>query len=159
MDPRKAMFAACKSLGMDEGDRRAMLYAITGPNSSTDLTPAQWRAVLTHLNSKTGRPSMPNEWAWVDNAPADRQPQLRKLIMLAKAAGIARGGQIAYLEGIAKQAGGLGARKIAKPLRMCDASELRVIVQALSVYIRRHAKAGERPDRFQKPVRSEDVAA
>ncbi len=148
MDPRKAMFAACKSLGMDEGDRRAMLYAITGQSSSKDLTPAQWRAVLTHLNSKTGRQASPNEWAWVDNAPADRQPQLRKLIMLAKSAGIARGGQIAYLEGIAKQAGALnpdGASKIAKPLRMCDASELRIIVQALSVHIRRQDKRAAQP--------------
>jgi hypothetical protein len=51
-------------------------------------------------------------------------------------------GRIAYIEGIAKQAAGLGGSGVAKPLRMCDAQELRVLVQALSVNNARRKKAG-----------------
>ena len=57
MDPttaRRAMFAACKRLGMDDDDRHAMLTAVTGQASSTALTPKQWQAVLDHLNKLTG---------------------------------------------------------------------------------------------------------
>lgn len=142
--PRTAYFAACKALGLDDADRHAMNLNIIGKASTTAFNAADWRKMQAHLNSRTGSSARPNEWAWVDSAAPDRQPQLRKLIMLAKSAGIARGGQIAYIEGIAKQAGGLnadGARKIRKPLRMCDAAELRVLVQALSVYNRRNKAA------------------
>lgn len=139
--PRTAYFAACKALGLDEDARHAMNMNIIGKASTTAFNDADWRKMQAHLNSKTGNPQRPNEWAWVDSAALDRQPQLRKLIMLTKSAGIARGGQIAYIEGIAKQAAGLKGPGTRKPLRMCDATELRVLVQALSVHNRRHGKA------------------
>lgn len=145
MDPRKAMFAICKSLGMDDDARHDMMQAITGKNSSKNLTPNDWRILLDHLHRVSGNQQAPNEWAWVDSAAPDRQPQLRKIIMLAKAAGLKRGNQIAYVEGIAKQAAGLGGGNTAKPLRMCDAQELRILVQALSVHNRRHGKAAKEP--------------
>jgi hypothetical protein len=144
-NPRTAYFAACKALGLDEDARHAMNMNIIGKASTTAFNATDWRKMQAHLNSKTGQSGhssqTPNEWAWVDSAAPNRQPQLRKLIMLAKSAGIARGGQIAYIEGIAKQAAGLKGASAHKPLRMCDAAELRILVQALSVYVKRQKKA------------------
>lgn len=51
---RRAMFAACKRLGLDSDDRHGMLQAVTGKASSTELTPADWGRVLDHLNKLTG---------------------------------------------------------------------------------------------------------
>lgn len=142
MEPRKIYRACCKSLGLDDDTRRAMNVRIIGKASSADFTADDWRRMVAHVIRATGGTSRPaNEWAWVDTAAADRQPMLRKLIMLAKSAGIARGKQIGYIEGIAKQSAGLKGGSVAKPLRLCDAAELRVLVQALSVYVRRQGKA------------------
>lgn len=51
--PRKALFAACRALGMDEDARRDMLQAVVGVRSTKDLQPAQWSKVLNHLNTLT----------------------------------------------------------------------------------------------------------
>ena len=53
-DPRRALFAACKSLGMDDDARRDMLQSIIGKPSSKDLTPREWSKVLNHINRLTG---------------------------------------------------------------------------------------------------------
>lgn len=53
-DPRRALFAACKSLGMDDDARRDMLQSILGKPSSKDLTPREWSKVLNHINKLTG---------------------------------------------------------------------------------------------------------
>ncbi len=63
-DPRRMMFAACKALGMDEGDRHAMLLAVTGQESSKGLTPRQWSAVIAHLNRLTASPNQGAPRAW-----------------------------------------------------------------------------------------------
>lgn len=145
---RKAMFAACRKLGMDDADRKAMMLAVTGKASSGQFNPLDWARVLDHLNKRTGYfkseskdRAQRNEWAWVDRAAEDRKPLLRKLIMLATSAGIQRGCQIDYIEGIAKQSSGLNpdaSSRIHKPLRMCDGRELYLMVQMLSVFIRRN---------------------
>lgn len=64
MDPRRAMFAACKKLGMDEDARRAMQIAVTGKASSKDFTVADWSHVLKHLNRLTGstHAEQPTKW-------------------------------------------------------------------------------------------------
>jgi len=51
---RRAMFAACRQLGMDEDARRAMMQAVTGKASSGQFTPLDWARVLDHLNKRTG---------------------------------------------------------------------------------------------------------
>jgi len=143
-EARKIYRACCKALGLDDDTRRAMNVKITGKASSADFTADDWRRMIAHVTRATNAPArQPNEWAWVDSASEDRQPMLRKLIMLAKAAGIARGKQIAYIEGIAKQAAGIKGGSVAKPLRLCDSAELRVLVQALSVYNARRRKASQ----------------
>lgn len=53
-DPRRALFAACKSLGMDDDARRDMLRSIIGKASSKDLRPGEWSKVLKHINKLTG---------------------------------------------------------------------------------------------------------
>lgn len=53
-DPRRALFAACKSLGMDDDARRDMLQSVIGKPSSKDLTPREWSKVLDHMNKLTG---------------------------------------------------------------------------------------------------------
>lgn len=54
-DPRRALFAACRRLGLDDDARRAMILGVTKrTGSSRELTPAEWRRVLDHLNRLTG---------------------------------------------------------------------------------------------------------
>lgn len=50
---RKAMFAACRQLGMDDTDRKAMMLAVTGKASSGQFNPLDWARVLDHLNRIT----------------------------------------------------------------------------------------------------------
>lgn len=53
---RRVLFAACRQLGLDEAERHALILGVTKrTDSSRDLTPAEWRAVITHLNRLTGR--------------------------------------------------------------------------------------------------------
>lgn len=81
------------------------------------------------------------EWAFVDETTPTRRPLLKKIIMLMKNSGISQGKQVAYVEGIARQMGGLNAESmngpVEKPLRMCCEDELWRIVAALSVHLRR----------------------
>lgn len=53
-DPRRALFAACRSLGMDDDARRDMLQSVIGKPSSKDLTTREWSKVLNHINKLTG---------------------------------------------------------------------------------------------------------
>jgi len=53
-DPRKALFAACRKLGIDEDARHELLQVITGKASTKDLTAREWMRVMDHLNKLTG---------------------------------------------------------------------------------------------------------
>lgn len=141
---RRAIFAECRQQGIDEDTRHAIIRDIghVASGSSTDMGADAARRVLDHLRKKSvaaGRRD--NEWSWVDTAPVGRQPLLRKLIMLAKSARIRRGGQVRYIEGIAKQMAGLGAGSgpVQKPLAMCDEGELWRIAAALSKHVGRRS--------------------
>lgn len=46
---RRAVFAACRQLGLDEDARRAMLRAVAGVDSTTKLDMGKAQAVLDHL--------------------------------------------------------------------------------------------------------------
>lgn len=59
---RRAMFAACRQLGLDEDDRRAMMRAVTGKASSTQFNALDWARVLDHLNRLAGSPRAPARW-------------------------------------------------------------------------------------------------
>ena len=63
---RRAIFAACKAAGLDEGARRAIVLELTGCTSMSQCTLTQLGDVLDRLNrSKTGyagrRRSTPTE--------------------------------------------------------------------------------------------------
>lgn len=124
-----------REMGWSDDEYRDILDARTGRRSAADLDgPALARlvAALGGHQAPAGR----REWDWIETAAEDRRPLLRKLAVLSgpKGAGIRRGGQVRYVEGIARQMAGC-----AKPLRFCDSRELWKIVAALAKHVERHA--------------------
>ncbi len=67
---RRAMFAACSALGMDEGDRKAMMIAVTGKDSSSKFNALDWAKVLDHLNRLTARPDAGKPTRWREGCEA-----------------------------------------------------------------------------------------
>lgn len=51
---RKAIFGMCKNLGMTEDDRRALIFGLTGKESTKELTDAETEAVIRELRSREG---------------------------------------------------------------------------------------------------------
>lgn len=135
-----------KGLALDDDTYRALLERLTGKRSAADLTWQERKRVIDHLNGvapKTARRgSATNEWAFIDSANPDCQPLLKKILMQTRSAGIARGQQVRYAEGIARQMAGVNASAgpVDKPLRMCDHGELWRLVAALDTHIKRQAK-------------------
>ena len=128
--------------GLSDDEYRDILESRTGKRSAGDLPERTLARLVGSFGAPVARGGAPrpkHEWSWVDSAPAAKRPLLRKLIMLAKEAGIARGGQVAYIEGIARQMSGTSASAgpVAKPLQMCDEGDLWRIVQALAVFVGR----------------------
>lgn len=119
-----------KERGWSDEEYRDILQARTGVRSAKDLDGPR----LARLVAELGDPVTANEWAWVETAPAGKRPLLRKLIVLAgpQGAGIRRGSQVRYIEGIAAQMAGA-----TKPLRMCDERELWRIVAAMARHVER----------------------
>lgn len=58
---RKTIFGMCKSLGMSEDDRRALIYSVTGKESTKELTGSQTEAVIGELRKRCGSVSAPLE--------------------------------------------------------------------------------------------------
>lgn len=145
-----------RALAMDEETWRDYLKRAFLKASSSELTLPQLKTALKHLRSKGfvptdkgGQPRPPHEWSFVDTANPHRQPLLRKILMLMQATPVPRGQQVAYVEGIAKQMAGFnadGRPPAAKPLPMCGEVDLRRIVQALAIHIKRwEDRAGRVP--------------
>lgn len=66
---RKEIFGRCKSLGMSEDDRRALIYGLTGKESSKELTNAETEAVIRELRARDGGGNVP---------PVKRNPKAYK---------------------------------------------------------------------------------
>ena len=58
---RKAIFGMCKTLGMSEDDRRALVYSVTGKESTKELTGSQTEAVIGELRKRCGSVPAPPE--------------------------------------------------------------------------------------------------
>ena len=58
---RKSIFGMCKSLGMSEDDRRALVYSVTGKESTKELTNSQTEAVIGELRKRCGSVHAPPE--------------------------------------------------------------------------------------------------
>ena len=128
-----------------------MLFTVARVRSAADLDWAGRKTVIDHLKSRgadIGR-KKPNEWAFIDRAAPNRQPMLRKICVLARRAGVGK----AYVEGIARNMdgrirtvadGATGERpsRVEKRLEMCDFADLRRIVSALEIHLKR--KSGEK---------------
>lgn len=121
---KRAIFAACKSAGLDDDARRAIVRQVTGCGSLADCDLAQLGAVLDHLNrGKAGyagrRRVTPAE---------DRAPLLAKIdALLAELHRVT--GQVhtlKYADAIAKRNGW------AENVDFADARALRHIVGALN---------------------------
>lgn len=147
---------AAKQLGMDDATYREILWTVARVRSAKDLDWAGRKTVIDHLKSRGAaigaKPSgKPNEWAFIDWAAPDRQPLLRKICVLARRAGVGK----AYVEGIARNMDGrirtldggeVGERpaRIEKRLEMCDFTELRRIVPALEIHLKRQSGEKQR---------------
>lgn len=51
---RKTIFGMCKTLGMSDDDRRALVYSVTGRESTKELTDSQTEAVIGELRKRCG---------------------------------------------------------------------------------------------------------
>lgn len=131
-----------KEHGWDDDAYRDILQARTGQRSAAALDgPALARAVAD-LGGQKSAPArrQPHEWDWVNREPnRTKRDLLWKIRRLCIGLGIAAGAQVAYAAGIALQMSGAAASAgpVVKPLPMCDADELKRIVQALTVAARR----------------------
>ncbi|MDE5741359.1 MAG: regulatory protein GemA [Oscillospiraceae bacterium] len=58
---RKIIFGMCKTLGMSEDDRRALIYSVTGSESTKELTDIQTEEVIGELKKRCGTAAAPSE--------------------------------------------------------------------------------------------------
>ena len=56
---RKTIFGICQSLGMNEDDRRALIYSVTSKESTKELTDSQTEAVIGELRKRCGSDAAP----------------------------------------------------------------------------------------------------
>lgn len=121
-------------LGMADDAYRDMLWTIGRVRSAADLDFAGRQRVLEHLKKcgfkpRPGKTERPKDlaWAWVNNAAADRQPMLRKIAVMLKAAEREK----AYADGVAKHMFRVDL------VEFCAPDQLRRIVSALEFDRRR----------------------
>lgn len=132
----KAVHAACRRLGIDDDTRRDIQLQLTGKSSLSDMHSGEVSRVLDHLNGRGN--DHRDDWRFVFRLVPDRQPLAKKIYRLAERVGAIMTLPVpvaskAYIEGIARQ-----MRGCEQPLEFCDAGQLRSIVQALEVYLKRH---------------------
>lgn len=60
-EQRKTIFGICKTLGMSEDDRRALVYSVTGKESTKELTSSQTEDVIGELRKRCGSVPAPPE--------------------------------------------------------------------------------------------------
>ena len=138
----KLIHVGRREIGMDEESWRAYLQKAFLVQSSTQLSLPRLRTALAHLKRcgfKVGTHTS-GEWAFVDTAPVGRARLLRKILMQVKSPplSIPQGQQVAYVEGITRQMAGFARMpECEKPLAMCDEPELKRIVLALAIHIKR----------------------
>lgn len=123
-----------KELGMERDTYEAMLWAVARVRSAADLDHAGREAVIDHLVAcgfKKRGGAKRHEWSWVDRAALDKQPMLRKIIVLA------RGRGKPYVDAMAEKMFHV------ERLEFANEEHLRKIIAALEFDRRRHA--GGRP--------------
>lgn len=144
---RRAIFGECRTAGLDNDARRWLVESLTGCKSLTDCTLTQLDAVLDHLKKRNGsaRAQRPRPWGFVFRATPERQPLLKKVYRLAERVGAMMQPPVPvapphYVEGILAQSRGLRphANNVGVSIALCDPDQLRLVVQILEVYLKRH---------------------
>ncbi len=114
---------AQKQLDIDDAAYRDILWTVARVRSSTDLDQAGRNKVLDHFKRCGWKPvKKVNEWAFIDNAAADRKPLLRKICMVCKSMKVGK----AYAEGAGKRQTG-----VERKLELMDESQLWLLAGAL----------------------------
>lgn len=137
-----AIHIARAQLGLDDGTYRDMLWTVARVRSAADLDFAGRQRVLDHMASRGAqiggkRPAKGGgEWAFVDAQPEHTRKQWRYLIVLCGHAGIARGRQRAWAEGIARQMRGLG-QEILAPAPLWSGADLANVINAVLYQVER----------------------
>lgn len=132
---QRAVIAICRARDIDDDTRRDIQLRITGKASLKDMTVIDLGFLLDHLNGKSDTPE--NEWKFTFRLAPDRQALGRKIFRLAERMGLCLQPPVpvapkSYIEGIANQMRGCVTR-----LEFCDAEQLRKIVQALEIHLKR----------------------
>lgn len=115
-----------KELGFTRDEYESVLFSIARVRSAGDLDHVGREQVIEHLAARS-RKSQSNEWSFIDRASADRQPMLRKLLMLCRSKGYGKH----YLDGMAKQMFAVDV------VEFCRPDQLHSIVAALVKHVER----------------------
>lgn len=140
----RTVHAICgkKGLGLTDDERRAIQLAVTGLASISDMTLPQLDDLVRHLrkiqNASKAVGGAKDEWRFVFSLVPERQALGRKIYRLAERIGAMQTPPVAviskaYVEGVTQQ-----MRGTEQPLEFCDPAQLRKVVQALEVYLKRH---------------------
>lgn len=142
----RAVHAACKAQGIDDTQRRAIQLQITGKASLTEMGLGEIGRLLSHLNRGTGkRPA--NPWAFVFRLPPERRQLAQKLYRLAQRIGALQQPPLdvmplAYMNQIARRMLGMDKPEFDSVwvgIELADETTLYKIMQAMAVYLQRHA--------------------
>lgn len=144
----KLIHVGRREVQMSDEAWRTYLQITFAVTSSTQLSLSQLQKALKHLRRMGFQPlhtaAPEHEWSFADRMPERKRLLLWKILKLMEAPeiGVARGAQVAYVEGIAKQMGGCNGAweardRIHKPLCLCSEVELQRIVGAIAIQIKR----------------------
>jgi phage gp16-like protein len=133
----RAIHAACKAQGIDDGARHDLVHQITGHASLSDCSAAELGKVLNHLNRGRPRRQVYDGRARV-RPPPSRADQLGKvdalLAELHRVTGKVH--TLKYADAIAKKNG------YGECVDFCDARGLRFVIAALTRTLRFKAEEG-----------------
>ncbi len=72
---RRAYFALCRELGIDDDARHALNNSLTGKSSAKDFTPDDWNAVVADLQRQNGQASQPGRPRLRSRRPPSSSPE------------------------------------------------------------------------------------
>jgi hypothetical protein len=138
-DRKRAIFASCRQLGIEESERKSILRQVAGVDSTTALTLDQADRVLDHLRrAGAAKPAKARAVGRHHGAPStlDREPYYQKIEALLADMQL----PWTYAESIAENITGGKAGGIKRMAWVRDGKHLRGIVAALMVEKKKRLK-------------------
>ncbi|MDR1424289.1 MAG: regulatory protein GemA [Azoarcus sp.] len=134
----KAIFAACKAIGLDDDSRRAVVEQLTGKGSLSGCTAVELGVVLDHLNRDRKQGKQQYEGRRRVTPSETRAGQLSKIdALLAELHRVTgRAHTLKYADAIAKRNG------YGECVDFCDGRGLRYVIGALTRTLAFKAKGG-----------------